>query len=667
MAEKLTKKETSLLAHNSVNAANNKNDKPAKDKDHKRIKKEHKKRKRDDASSSHNQKEHDDDDKAHQARPKQDMTRSDDNDLCKSSSSNNNKNRSQQQSQLLPFDYRYIVAPMVGASELPFRILCRKYGAQLAYTPMMSAASFGSDALYRQKEFQTTLFDRPLVCHFAANDSQEFAKAAQLAEPFCDAIDLNLGCPQRTAYVGHFGSYLLDKKDRQLVVEIVKAGVAAVSIPIFVKIRLLGSYEETHELLQQLYEAGASLIAIHARPRASFERQGAGARDGPAQLDQVARLKKAFGDDRILITNGNTISYDDVVTNLETTKADGIMSAEGILDNPALYLGQLGSREEADKVVQVKGGLGIFQASASSASRENMTNNDDKDDNHKKKRKLLKKLGEIEKIEAKLIIASNKSGVDDLNDDQREKLSKKPKIQRKLEKLLVQAEEKADVKKMCLQATTSPSTTTTTTSTTTLGALYSVADDKLVLALEYLQLVRNYPATIRTVIFHTRRILKTELTAYQLMDHCLSCTSVSEVQAIIEKMQIYKATPGSFLYDVQKAKAAKDALVRQQQEEGKRKRYEGRMMRKAKREGKTDLEFYLRQGSAVPTKETITKLTTMSNDTKAQMALWKERDHSQHCMAFHLGDKCQRGRSCAFLHLEAQTKNTFVEGDEVAG
>jgi hypothetical protein len=57
------------------------------------------------------------------------------------------------------------------------------------------------------------------------------------------------------------------------------------------------------------------LIAIHARVRDSFERASAGARDGRALLDQVARLKKDFAD-RILITNGNTITYDDVVKNL---------------------------------------------------------------------------------------------------------------------------------------------------------------------------------------------------------------------------------------------------------------------------------------------------------------------------------------------------------------
>lgn len=126
-----------------------------------------------------------------------------------------------------PFEYQHIVAPMVGASELAFRLLCRKYGATLAYTPMMSSTQFVQEASALDKsdpnqtiansnicEFQTIPQDRPLVAHFSANNPQHFAQAAKLVEPVCDAIDLNLGCPQRTAYLGHFGSYLLGDEDR---------------------------------------------------------------------------------------------------------------------------------------------------------------------------------------------------------------------------------------------------------------------------------------------------------------------------------------------------------------------------------------------------------------------------------------------------------------------
>lgn len=82
---------------------------------------------------------------------------------------------------------------MVGASELAFRLLCRQYGTELAYTPMMSAAKFAHDETYRATEFQTCAADRPLVCHFCANTPDDFAQAAKVAAPYCDAIDLNLG------------------------------------------------------------------------------------------------------------------------------------------------------------------------------------------------------------------------------------------------------------------------------------------------------------------------------------------------------------------------------------------------------------------------------------------------------------------------------------------
>lgn len=176
----------------------------------------------------------------------------------------------------IPFPIKYILAPMVGASELPFRLLCRKYGAQVAYTPMISSMSFAcTDDFTNQHPEFTSLqkgYDRPLVCHFSANDPEKFAIACKKVEPYCDAIDINLGCPQRTAYLEHFGSYLIDpnnQKDRDLVLSIVKAGNEAVKIPIFCKIRLLDTLEETIELCRQLKEAGASLITIHARYRVS--------------------------------------------------------------------------------------------------------------------------------------------------------------------------------------------------------------------------------------------------------------------------------------------------------------------------------------------------------------------------------------------------------------
>lgn len=83
---------------------------------------------------------------------------------------------------------QHILAPMVGASELAFRLLCRRYGATLAYTPMISSDRFAVDAKYRAEEFQTTPEDRPIVAHFSANNPEVFLAAAKHVENYCDAI-----------------------------------------------------------------------------------------------------------------------------------------------------------------------------------------------------------------------------------------------------------------------------------------------------------------------------------------------------------------------------------------------------------------------------------------------------------------------------------------------
>lgn len=519
------------------------------------------------------------------------------------------------------FPHKYILAPMVGASELAFRLLCRKYGAQASYTPMMSAEQFAHSEEYRTQEFQTCSFDRPLVCHFAANHPTDFAEAARLAEPYCDAIDLNLGCPQRTAYLGHFGSYLLDPKDRTLLCDIISAANRAVEIPIFVKIRLLDTLEETILLCQQLRKAGASLIAIHARYRASWERKGPGARDGPALLEQITEIRKHVTDIPI-IANGNVVTFADVQNNLEFTGANGVMSAEGILDNPALFLPRYGTDPDTLVTTHVLAKQPI----------------DDK------LNKLQSKLEKIRAIEQK---AASK-GIDSISDKEKKKLTKKEKTLKSIRK------RQKDHAGSTIEETT-----------VTLRELQRSAEDNINLAFEYLNLASVYPVKIRSVIFHIRRMIKEQLVRYQHMEDCLACENIDQVRQILQKIETYRSDPVSFIYDMEKAKNEKEALERKRHEEGKRKRYEERMIRKAKREGKKDLNFYLQIGAEVPTREKIKRLKGLTRGE--QLSIWKE-DHSQHCLSFHLDPEgCKRDRACAFLHVDILGRNGFDEKDAVAG
>jgi len=104
------------------------------------------------------------------------------------------------------FSHRRVAAPMVGCSDLAFRLLCRKYGADLCYTEMLDASRFVSDPAYATALFWSQLLpagadarDRPLVVQFSGRDPDTLVAAARLVQAHVDAVDFNLGCPQQRA------------------------------------------------------------------------------------------------------------------------------------------------------------------------------------------------------------------------------------------------------------------------------------------------------------------------------------------------------------------------------------------------------------------------------------------------------------------------------------
>ena len=227
-----------------------------------------------------------------------------------------------------------VLAPLVDQSECAFRILCRRHGADLCYSPMFSSGQFASSELYRDSLFgepDGQGEDAPLVVQFQGNEPATVLAAAKLVQHRCNAVDLNLGCPQKIARRGRFGAWLSDEP--KLVAEIVGTLHCHLDCPVTCKIRLLeAGISSTIDYARMLQGAGASVVAVHGRTR-----EQRGAVQGAADWAAIAAVKQALTVP--VLANGGIHTPADVARCRAATGADGVLVGEALLENPALFEG----------------------------------------------------------------------------------------------------------------------------------------------------------------------------------------------------------------------------------------------------------------------------------------------------------------------------------------
>ncbi|CAI4212111.1 unnamed protein product [Parascedosporium putredinis] len=107
--------------------------------------------------------------------------------------------------------------------------------------------------------------DRPLFVQFCANDPRWLLEAARKVAPYCDAVDLNLGCPQGIARKGHYGSFL--QEDQDLIFRLIRTLRDGLDVPVTAKIRILDTREATLAYARNVLDAGASILTVHGRRR----------------------------------------------------------------------------------------------------------------------------------------------------------------------------------------------------------------------------------------------------------------------------------------------------------------------------------------------------------------------------------------------------------------
>jgi len=213
----------------------------------------------------------------------------------------------------------------------------------LAYSPMFHARMFRESDVYRDEHFQPTrpgsdvpwldgnpAFDRPFFVQFCANDPDHLLAAAKIVQPYCDAVDLNLGCPQNIAKKGRYGSFL--QEDQELIFKLINTLHENLDIPVTAKIRILDTKEATLKYAQNVLRAGASILTVHGR-----RREQKGHLTGLADWEMIRYLRDNLPPDTVIFANGNILQHEDIQKCLEVTGADGVMSAEGNLSNPGIF------------------------------------------------------------------------------------------------------------------------------------------------------------------------------------------------------------------------------------------------------------------------------------------------------------------------------------------
>ena len=221
------------------------------------------------------------------------------------------------------------VAPMAGITDRPFRRLARRFGAALAVSEMVSARPELRESRKTRLRLDHAGEPGPVSVQIAGADPQMLADAARLnVAGGADIIDINMGCPAKKVCNVHAGSALLE--DEALVARILEAVVAAVDVPVTLKIRTGPAPERRNALrIARIAEAaGVQALAIHGRTRAC-------AFGGQAEYESIAEVKSRV---RIpVIANGDVHTPEDAKRVLEATGADGVMVGRAAQGRPWLF------------------------------------------------------------------------------------------------------------------------------------------------------------------------------------------------------------------------------------------------------------------------------------------------------------------------------------------
>lgn len=229
----------------------------------------------------------------------------------------------------IELDNNVILAPMAGVTDMPYRIICKEFGAGLVYSEMISAKGL----YYNNKNTETLLKidskERPVAVQLFGSEPDLLADMATKVQDYgVDIIDINMGCPVPKIVNNGEGSALMNNP--KLIGEIVNKVSRSIEIPLTIKIRKGFNDESVNAVeIAKIAEAnGVSAVAVHGRTREQYY-------SGKADWDIIKEVKESV--DIPIIGNGDIFEPEDAKAMIDHTGCDGVMIGRGAQGNPWIF------------------------------------------------------------------------------------------------------------------------------------------------------------------------------------------------------------------------------------------------------------------------------------------------------------------------------------------
>ncbi|HSG58146.1 MAG TPA: tRNA dihydrouridine synthase DusB [Woeseiaceae bacterium] len=224
---------------------------------------------------------------------------------------------------------RFVLAPMAGVTDAPFRKLCLRFGAGMATSEMTTADTRLWQSAKSRHRLDLDLDAEPVTVQIAGSEPSQLAAAARACvRRGAQIIDINMGCPAKKVCRKLAGSALL--KDEKLVAEILSAVVAAVDVPVTLKMRTGWDTERRNAptVARIAEDIGIRALAIHGRTRACRY-------EGRAEYETIAQVKESVSIP--VIANGDITTPEKSLEVLRLTNADALMIGRGAQGRPWIF------------------------------------------------------------------------------------------------------------------------------------------------------------------------------------------------------------------------------------------------------------------------------------------------------------------------------------------